>query len=262
MKASPAGIAFLVAHEGIVPGPYLDSVKVWSFGVGHTAAAGEPIPKSMPRGFPAPADLDDRLREVFAVFASDLAKYEATVAAAVKVPVAQHEFDALVSFHFNTGGIARAALTGHLNRGDRAAAAAAFMGWSKPAEIIGRRQAEQRLFQTGDYGTSKATVWGVTAAGAVIWNPARTLGQAEIIALMGAAPAPQIETPAAASARPVLRRGSTGPAVGDMQRLLGITQDRIFGPATQAALIAHQKAHQLVADGIAGPAVWASLERK
>ena len=84
----------------------------------------------------------------------------------------------------------------------------------------------------------------------------------KIRAAMGSVTAPQIETPAAVSARPVLRRGSTGPAVGDLQRLLGITQDRIFGPATQAALIAHQKAHQLVADGIAGPAVWASLERK
>ena len=84
----------------------------------------------------------------------------------------------------------------------------------------------------------------------------------KIRAAMGGAPAPQIETPGPAPQRPVLRRGSTGPAVGDLQRLLGITQDRIFGPATQAALIAHQKAHQLVADGIAGPAVWASLERK
>ena len=60
---------------------------------------------------------------------------------------------------------------------------------------------------------------------------------------------------------PVLRRGATGPAVGDLQRLLGIAQDGVFGPATQAALIAHQKAHQLLADGIVGPATWASLER-
>ncbi len=71
-----------------------------------------------------------------------------------------------------------------------------------------------------------------------------------------------VETPGPAPVRPVLRRGSTGAAVGDLQRLLGITQDRMFGPATQAALISHQKAHQLVADGIAGAATWASLERK
>ena len=83
----------------------------------------------------------------------------------------------------------------------------------------------------------------------------------KIRSALRAAPAPVVETPGPATTRPVLRRGSTGPAVGDLQRLLGITQDRMFGPATQAALISHQKAHQLVADGIAGPAVWASLER-
>lgn len=73
---------------------------------------------------------------------------------------------------------------------------------------------------------------------------------------------PVIETPGPAPARSVLRRGSTGAAVGDLQRLLGIKQDRIFGPATDAALRAHQKARHLLADGIAGPMTWASLERK
>ena len=264
MKTSDKGIAALVLHEGIVPAPYLDSKGIWTFGVGHTAAAGAPIPGTMPRGMPT--DLDAALAQVFAVFASDLAKYEAAVTDAIKVPVSQHEFDALVSFHYNTGAIARAALTGLLNKGDRSAAATAFMGWSKPAEIIDRRRAEQKLFRDGIYPTGSLTVWNAAETGKVVWRPAKTISQVEAVdkirAAMGAVTAPQIETPAAASARPVLRRGSTGPAVGDMQRLLGITQDRIFGPATQAALIAHQKAHQLVADGIAGPAVWASLERK
>ena len=263
MKTSDKGIAALVLHEGIVPAPYLDSKGIWTFGVGHTAAAGAPIPGTMPRGMPT--DLDAALAQVFAVFASDLAKYEAAVTDAIKVPVSQHEFDALVSFHYNTGAIARAALTGLLNKGDRSAAATAFMGWSKPAEIIDRRRAEQKLFRDGIYPTGSLTVWNAAETGKVVWRPAKTISQVEAVdkirSAMGAVPAPQIETPAAVSARPVLRRGSTGAAVGDLQRLLGITQDRIFGPATQAALIAHQKSHQLVADGIAGPAVWASLER-
>lgn len=71
-----------------------------------------------------------------------------------------------------------------------------------------------------------------------------------------------VAAPAPSLARPVLRRGATGNAVRDLQRLLGIGVDGIFGPATQAALIAHQKARQLLADGIAGPVTWASLERK
>jgi GH24 family phage-related lysozyme (muramidase) len=54
----------------------------------------------------------------------------------VKVPLAPHEFDALVSFHYNTGGIAKAALTRHLNAGNRVAAADAFLNWRRPASII------------------------------------------------------------------------------------------------------------------------------
>lgn len=59
--------------------------------------------------------------------------------------------------------------------------------------------------------------------------------------------------------RPVLRRGSTGSAVVDLQRRLGVAMDGMFGPATYAALVAFQKSSQLVADGIAGPATWAAL---
>lgn len=179
MRTSDKGIAALVAHEGIVPGPYLDSVGVWTYGVGHTSSAGVPDPRLMSRGMPA--DLDAGLREVFRVFRADLAKYEAAVARAVKVPVSQHEFDALVSFHFNTGAIGRAALVKSLNSGDRGGAAAGFMGWKKPAEIIPRRKAEQALFRDGVYPSGKATVWGINTAGKVLWKPARQLTQAQIL---------------------------------------------------------------------------------
>ena len=92
MQMTDRGLLALVRHEGIVPGPYLDSVNVWTFGVGHTAAAGAPDPRTMPRGMPS--DLDAALRDVFAVFRRDLAKYEADVARVVgSRSVAQHEFD-------------------------------------------------------------------------------------------------------------------------------------------------------------------------
>jgi lysozyme len=76
-----------------------------------------------------PADLDAGIREALRLFRADLARYEAEVIRAVTVPLAPHEFDALVSFHYNTGAIARAALTRVLNAGDRAGAGAAFMNW-------------------------------------------------------------------------------------------------------------------------------------
>ena len=56
MKMSDRGRAELAGHEGIVPGPYLDSVGVWTFGVGHTANAGAPDPRAMPRGMPQDID--------------------------------------------------------------------------------------------------------------------------------------------------------------------------------------------------------------
>lgn len=179
MKTSDKGIAALVLHEGIVPGPYRDSVGVWTFGIGHTAAAGVPNPQMMARGMPA--DLDGALRSVFATFRADLAKYEAAVNKAVKVPLQQHEFDALVSFHFNTGAISRALITVHLNAKRYHLAGPAFMGWLKPAEIVPRRRLEQDLFMNGRYPTGNASVWRVDGNGKVIWNPIRTLTPAQII---------------------------------------------------------------------------------
>jgi len=141
MHMTDRGLLALVRHEGLVPGPYLDVKQVWTFGIGHTAAAGPPDPATMPRGMPA--DLDAGIREAFRVFRADLARYEAAVLRAVKMPLAPHEFDALVSFHYNTGGIAKAALTRHLNAGNRVAAANAFLNWRRPASIIPRREAKR-----------------------------------------------------------------------------------------------------------------------
>jgi lysozyme len=188
-KMSDRGLLALVRHEGLVPGPYLDAKNVWTFGIGHTAAAGPPDPTTMPRGMPA--DLDAAIRAAFRLFRADLARYEADVLRAVTVPLAPHEFDALVSFHYNTGGIARATLTRHLNAGDRAAAARAFMGWRKPAAIIPRREAERDLFRDGRYPGGSIPVWAVDGAGRVDFSrPVRRLSEAQALASLRPAPIP------------------------------------------------------------------------
>lgn len=180
LKMSPQGTVALVLHEGIVPGPYRDSKGVWTYGIGHTAEAGTPDPITLPRGMPA--DLDAELRQVFSVLARDLPRYEAAVNAAVKIPIAQHQFDALVSFHFNTGAIARATLVKTLNTGNLSLAAAQFMNWTKPREVTARRQAERDLFARGIYPTGRASIWQVSRTGSVIWKPIRTLSAAEVLA--------------------------------------------------------------------------------
>ncbi len=89
------------------------------------------------------------------------------------MPVSQAQFDALVSFHYNTGAIAKASFVKKLNAGDTIGAAAGMMAWSKPAEIIPRRKAEQRLFAHGVYPTGQVTVWKVDGNGKVLDNGER-----------------------------------------------------------------------------------------
>lgn len=191
MHMTDRGLLALVRHEGIVPGPYTDVKQVWTFGIGHTASAGLPDPSRMPRGMPD--DLEAGIREAFRVFRADLASYEAEVLAAVSVPLAPHEFDALVSFHYHTGGIAKAALTRHLNAGNRVAAANAFLNWRRPASIIPRREAERDLFRHGRYPGGTIPVWSVDRAGRVDFSrPIRRLTEDQALALLRPSPTPPV----------------------------------------------------------------------
>lgn len=159
MKVSRKGLLQIISHEGIVLGPYLDSVNVWTLYVGHTSAAGKPNPalldkvntKDWPDGL-----VRAEIAKALELFREDLSKYEDRVNKAITVPLKQHQFDALVSFDFNTGGIFKAALTRDINKG--VTDGKGFMGWLKPKEIIKRRTAEQSLFLTGDYKENKLQV--------------------------------------------------------------------------------------------------------
>ena len=57
-----------------------------------------------------------------------------------------------------------------------------------------------------------------------------------------------------------MRKGSSGPTVERLQRLLGgLTPDGKFGPLTEKAVKDYQRAHGLVDDGIVGPKTWGAL---
>ena len=67
-----------------------------------------------------------------------------------------------------------------------------------------------------------------------------------------------------------LSSGSTGQKVSQLQYMLNVvsefvpsvpsvTQDGIFGPATQRSVLAYQRFAGLTVDGIVGPATWDSL---
>lgn len=58
---------------------------------------------------------------------------------------------------------------------------------------------------------------------------------------------------------PTLKRGASGNAVGELQRLLGLKQDKIFGYATETGVKIFQKEHGLEIDGIVGQKTWGEL---
>ena len=130
----------LTDREGKRLKAYLDSKRIPTIGVGHTTAAGAP-PVKMGMTITA-QDCDD-------ILARDLGKFEAVLDSALKVPVADHEYDALLSVMFNVGPkFATSSAIKRLNAGDRPGCAAAIMMWNKPPEIIGRRHTEQSQFLT------------------------------------------------------------------------------------------------------------------
>lgn len=155
MRVSDKGLLEIAEHEGIVPAPYKDSVGVWTFGIGHTALSGNPPdPQEMGSAMPkTDAELRARILRAIEIFRVDIRSFEARVNRFITVPLEQHEFDALVSFDFNTGGLHRAKLTTAINRGEPDAARH-FMGWLRPPEIRKRRTAEMNLFKTGDYSAN------------------------------------------------------------------------------------------------------------
>jgi peptidoglycan hydrolase-like protein with peptidoglycan-binding domain len=85
--------------------------------------------------------------------------------------------------------------------------------------------------------------------------------------LSGAAPPPNLipaiepaPAPGAAAPRPTLRRLNQSDLVKVVQQKVGVDVDGRFGPKTEAAVRAFQRAHDLVPDGIVGPNTWAALD--
>jgi lysozyme len=84
--------------------------------------------------------------------AQDLVRYAAEVAVALgSAATTQNQFDALVSFHYTTGAIARATLTRRHIAGDHAGAAREFARWNRAGGqvmrgLVRRRAAEAELY--------------------------------------------------------------------------------------------------------------------
>lgn len=89
-------------------------------------------------------------------FARDLTRYAAQVTEALAgAPTTQAQFDAMVSFHYNTGAIGRATLTRKHVAGDHEGAAREFARWTYAGGrmlpgLARRRAAEAALYRSAD----------------------------------------------------------------------------------------------------------------
>lgn len=135
MKTSEQGVELIRDREGCILKAYQDTQGVWTIGVGHTAGV----------------TVGDRCTEEQATawLAEDLRWSEAAVNEGVKVPLEQHQFDALVSFTFNVGQFAFASSTllRRLNEGRYTEVPAQLDRWHIPPEIITRRNGEREQFR-------------------------------------------------------------------------------------------------------------------
>ena len=83
---------------------------------------------------------------------NDLARYAAEVAAAIgEAPTSQRQFDAMVSFHYNTGAIARATLTKKHRAGDYEGAAREFARWRFAGGRVMRGLEKRRAAESSLY---------------------------------------------------------------------------------------------------------------
>jgi lysozyme len=143
LRPSPAAIALIKRHEGLRLSAYQDPGGVWTIGWGHT---GDVTPGHV---------ITEHQAE--ALLLLDAQTAAAAVNRRVRIPLEQHQFDALVSFVFNLGEgrFAESTLLKRVNQGCHGAAAAEFLRWTKGRHhgrkitlggLVKRRDDERRLY--------------------------------------------------------------------------------------------------------------------
>lgn len=142
-RIGPKGIDLIKRFEGCELSAYPDpgtGGDPWTIGWG---ATGPGIKKGV---IWTQGEADERLERDLQNYADDVAK------AIGDAPTTQEQFDALVSFHYNTGAIGRATLTKLHKAGDYEGAGREFAKWVKAGGrtmlgLVRRRAAEAALYR-------------------------------------------------------------------------------------------------------------------
>ncbi len=144
MQTSEHGRKLIEAFEGLRLKAYRDAASIWTIGYGHTERAGKPAPT---------AGMSITEAEADSILAGDLQGVEKGVLAAIKRPMEQGQFDAMVSLAFNIGlgAFRSSSVARYFNRGEPVMAANAFRLWDRAAGkvqpgLARRREAERSEF--------------------------------------------------------------------------------------------------------------------
>ena len=144
MVVSLFGVDLICGFEGKRLVAYDDGVGVWTIGFGTTV---------YPNGIKVKKGDTCTEAQAKAYMAYDLKKFESAVNNAVKVPLNQNQFDALVSLAYNIGtdAFSKSTLVKKLNANDFRGAADQFDVWvnaggNRMQGLVNRRAKEKALF--------------------------------------------------------------------------------------------------------------------
>lgn len=161
MKTSLEGVKFIAGWEGLLLKAEIDyaatpkaaieagTPPLLNIGYGHTDAAGPP---------PVVEGMVITEEEALSILASDLKVVEKRVSNVFGAfQLEQHQFDAAVSFDYNTGGIEEATWVKKFKAHDPNGTSVWLMKWNKAGgrEVLGltkRRRAELNLLLNANYG--------------------------------------------------------------------------------------------------------------
>lgn len=144
LKISKIGLEHITKWEGLVLKRYICPAGKPTIGVGHVILPGE--------------NYQEITREqALEILAKDVERFEKAVKKYITVPLNQNQFDALVSFIFNTGegGIVNTGVQKAVNSGNFAEVPAKLQEWSKfrvngvmkvNQGLLNRRKSESQLF--------------------------------------------------------------------------------------------------------------------
>ena len=152
-RLSQPGAGFIARFEGCVLKMYNDPTGNATIGVGHLIHMGRINGRE-------PAEFRNGItrKRALALLMADADKAARAVRRLIKVPLKQHQRDALISFTFNCGegALQSSTLRKRLNRGEYAAVPQELNKWvmsggRRLEGLIRRRKAEGALFHNGKY---------------------------------------------------------------------------------------------------------------